>query len=107
MLPDLGLMPDFAGRKLLLFVLTTPVQFMAGWQFYRRSWGALKHRTATMDVLIAMGTSAAYFYSVATTFCPRGSRLLRHRRGDHHPHPPGQVPGGPAPRAGPPRPSSG
>jgi P-type Cu+ transporter len=68
MLPELGLAPDFEGRRLLLFVLTTPVQFIAGWQFYRRSWGALKHRTATMDVLIAMGSSAAYFYSVATTF---------------------------------------
>jgi Cu+-exporting ATPase len=68
MLPDLMLAPDFEGRRLLLFALTTPVQFIAGWQFYRKSWGALKHRTATMDVLIAMGSSAAYFYSVATTF---------------------------------------
>jgi Cu+-exporting ATPase len=68
MLPDLMLAPDFEGRRLLLFVLTTPVQFIAGWQFYRKSWGALKHRTATMDVLVAMGSSAAYFYSVATTF---------------------------------------
>ena len=35
MLPDLVLVPDFEGRQLLLFVLTTPVQFIAGWQFYR------------------------------------------------------------------------
>ena len=68
LLPDLMLVPDFAGRRLLLFALATPVQFIAGWQFYRKSWGALKHRTATMDVLVAMGSSAAYFYSVATTF---------------------------------------
>jgi Cu+-exporting ATPase len=68
MLPELGLAPDFEGRRLLLFALATPVQFIAGWQFYRKSWGALKHGTATMDVLIAMGSSAAYFYSVATTF---------------------------------------
>ena len=68
LLPDLMLMPDFTGRRLLLFALATPVQFIAGWQFYRKSWGALKHRTATMDVLVAMGSSAAYFYSVATTF---------------------------------------
>lgn len=72
LLPDLMLLPDFAGRRLLLLFLTTPVQFFAGWQFYRRSWGALKHRTATMDVLIAMGTSAAYFYSIATTFFVEG-----------------------------------
>ncbi|MBM3133930.1 MAG: copper-translocating P-type ATPase [Chloroflexi bacterium] len=67
-LPDLGLLPDFIGRRYLLLALTTPVQFVAGWQFYKRSWGALKHRTATMDVLVALGTSAAYFYSLATTF---------------------------------------
>lgn len=72
LLPDLMLLPDFAGRRLLLLLLTTPVQFFAGWQFYKRSWGALKHRTATMDVLIAMGTSAAYFYSIATTFFVEG-----------------------------------
>jgi Cu+-exporting ATPase len=71
-LPDLGLLPDFFGRRYLLLALTTPVQFVAGWQFYRRSWGALKHRTATMDVLVALGTSAAYFYSLATTFFVQG-----------------------------------
>lgn len=72
MLVELGLVADFGGRKLLILALTTPVQFGAGWQFYRHSWGALKHRTATMDVLIAMGTSAAFFYSLATTFILEG-----------------------------------
>jgi len=72
LLPDLGLLPDFFGRRYLLLALTTPVQFLAGWQFYKRSWGALKHRTATMDVLVALGTSAAYFYSLATTFFVQG-----------------------------------
>jgi len=71
-LPDLGLLPDFFWRRYLLLALTTPVQFIAGWQFYKRSWGALKHRTATMDVLVALGTSAAYFYSLATTFFVQG-----------------------------------
>jgi Cu+-exporting ATPase len=55
----------------ILFVLTTPVQFWAGWRFYRGAWGALKHKTADMNVLIAVGTSAAYFYSVAVTFAPQ------------------------------------
>jgi len=55
----------------ILFLLTTPVQFWAGWRFYRGAWGALKHKTADMNVLIAVGTSAAYFYSVAATFVPR------------------------------------
>lgn len=45
----------------------TPVQFYAGWQFYVDSWHNLKNRTANMSVLIALGTSAAYFYSLAVT----------------------------------------
>ena len=52
----------------LLFVLATPVQLWAGSQFYIRAWGALKHRTSNMNTLIAVGTSVAYLYSVATTF---------------------------------------
>ena len=47
--------------------LATPVQFWAGRQFYAGAWGALKHRTSNMNTLIAVGTSVAYFYSVAAT----------------------------------------
>lgn len=54
----------------LLFLLTTPVQFWGGWQFYQGTYAALKHRTADMNVLIAVGTSAAYFYSLFPTFFP-------------------------------------
>jgi len=56
--------------KYLAFVLSTPVQFYAGAQFYKGFWHALKRRTGNMDTLIAIGTSAAYFYSVAATFIP-------------------------------------
>lgn len=50
----------------LFLALATPVQFYAGRDFYIHAWKALKnHRTATMDTLIAVGSSAAYFYSVA------------------------------------------
>ncbi|MBE3519358.1 MAG: copper-translocating P-type ATPase [Firmicutes bacterium] len=49
-------------------VLATPVQFGAGWQFYRGAYHALRARMANMDVLVAAGTSAAYFYSLATAF---------------------------------------
>jgi len=49
----------------LLFLLATPVQFIAGAAFYRGAWSALKNRTSNMDTLIALGTSAAYFYSAA------------------------------------------
>ncbi len=63
-------MPSFFGNWYLLWVLATPVQFWAGWQFYRGMWGALKHKTSNMNTLIAMGTSAAYFYSVAAILFP-------------------------------------
>jgi len=56
--------PDFVGKPFLLWALATPVQFWAGWRFYRGTWGALRHRTADMNTLIAIGTSAAYFYSM-------------------------------------------
>ncbi len=47
--------------------LATPVQFIAGWQFYRDSYYTLRAKSANMSVLIALGTSAAYFYSLAVT----------------------------------------
>lgn len=53
---------------MLLFVLATPVQFVVGARYYRGAWGALKNGTANMDTLIALGTSAAYFYSVWVVF---------------------------------------
>ncbi|MBI4307679.1 MAG: copper-translocating P-type ATPase [Chloroflexi bacterium] len=55
---------------LVLFALATPVQFWAGWQFYTGAWGAAKHRTTNMNTLIAVGTTAAYLYSVVATFFP-------------------------------------
>jgi len=56
--------------KYLAFALVTPVQFYAGARFYRGFWHALKRRSGNMDTLIAIGTSAAYFYSFAATFVP-------------------------------------
>ncbi|NDC16230.1 MAG: YHS domain-containing protein, partial [Synechococcaceae bacterium WB9_2_170] len=53
-----------------LFVLATPVQFIGGWSFYTGAWAALKRRALNMDVLIALGTSVAYFYSVVVVFSP-------------------------------------
>ena len=54
--------------NLILWAMTTPVQFWAGAQFYRSAWGALKHRTANMNTLVALGTTVAYAYSTAVTF---------------------------------------
>ncbi len=53
---------------ILLFLLALPVQFWAGRRFYVRTWAALKRGSADMDVLVAIGTSAAFFYSAAVTF---------------------------------------
>jgi len=50
------------------FILATPVQFIIGWQFYVGAYKNLKNKSANMDVLVALGTSAAYFYSVYLTF---------------------------------------
>jgi len=59
---------DFPYRIWLLFLLATPVQFIIGADFYRGAFAAARNRTATMDTLIAVGTSAAYFYSLAALF---------------------------------------
>ena len=53
--------------NVLMLALATPVQFWAGFQFYRGAWGALKHRTSNMNTLVAMGTSVAYVYSTLLT----------------------------------------
>src|SRR5215203_10553 len=53
-----------------LLLLATPVQFWAGWRFYRGAWGALKHWQANMNTLVVMGTSAAYLYSAVATLAP-------------------------------------
>ena len=55
---------------LIQLILQTPVQFWVGWQFYRGAWAAARHKTTDMNTLIAVGTSAAYFYSVVATFFP-------------------------------------
>ncbi|TKJ29584.1 MAG: heavy metal translocating P-type ATPase [Chloroflexi bacterium B3_Chlor] len=53
-----------------LALLATPVQFWAGWRFYRGAWAEAKHLRANMDTLIAVGTSAAFGYSLVATFIP-------------------------------------
>jgi Cu+-exporting ATPase len=49
----------------LFFALATPVQFYTGWDYYIGGWKSLKNGSANMDVLVAMGSSVAYFYSLA------------------------------------------
>jgi len=59
---------DVPYKNYILFALATPVQFIIGWGIYKSAFGALKNKSANMDTLIAIGTSAAYFYSVYVTF---------------------------------------
>lgn len=54
-----------------LAFLATPVQFYTGWDYYTGAIKALKNRTANMDVLVAMGSSVAYFYSLAVLLLPQ------------------------------------
>jgi len=55
---------------LIQLIIQTPVQFWVGWQFYTGAIAAARHRTTNMNTLIAVGTSAAYIYSVTATFFP-------------------------------------
>ena len=62
---------DFPGARWIQFYLTTPVVFYSGWQFFRGAWAALRHRSADMNTLIALGTGTAYVYSVLALVAPR------------------------------------
>jgi len=62
--------PKILQSHYVMFLLTIPVQFWVGSQFYRGFWNALKHKTSDMNSLITIGTSAAFLYSFTVTFFP-------------------------------------
>ncbi|MBD2256295.1 heavy metal translocating P-type ATPase [Pseudanabaena sp. FACHB-2040] len=62
--------PGWLHNPWLQLVLTIPIQFWSGESFYTGAWKAFKRRSATMDTLVALGTSAAFFYSLLPTFLP-------------------------------------
>jgi len=62
--------PAFLQNPWLLLVLTTPVQFWVGWTFHRGFLHDLRYRSASMSTLVSIGTSAAYFESLAVTLWP-------------------------------------
>jgi Cu+-exporting ATPase len=68
MMLKLYLIPDFLSNKYFQLFLATIVQFYCGAQFYKGAYANLKHFSANMDVLVALGTSAAYFFSVYNIF---------------------------------------
>jgi len=55
----------------LFLLLATPVQFYTGWDYYVGAWKNLRNRSANMDVLVALGSSVAYFYSLFLLFIPQ------------------------------------
>lgn len=69
---DFGLLPMAIAHSRwldwLMLALATPVQFYVGWQFYKGAFKAVVNKTANMDVLIVLGSSAAYFYSLPIIF---------------------------------------
>ena len=68
---------DVPYKNFILFLLATPVQFIVGWDIYKSAFGALKNKSANMDSLIAIGTSAAYFYSLyIIMFNPMGDQYF-------------------------------
>lgn len=70
--------PDVLMNPWVQLVLATPVQFVIGWQFYVGAYKALRNGSANMDVLVVMGTSAAYFYSIYQMFVHAGTNHMPH-----------------------------
>lgn len=79
---DLGLLGEWANAlwvDWLMLFLATPVQFYVGWDYYTGAYKSLRNGSANMDVLVALGSSVAYFYSVAVLLAKTGgSHALGH-----------------------------
>jgi len=68
---------EMPGGHFLLWVLATPVQFIAGWTFYKGAWAVLKNRSANMDTLVVVGTTSAYLLSAyLVLFRPGGDQYF-------------------------------
>jgi Cu+-exporting ATPase len=68
--PWSGWVPAILTNPLILLALTTPVQFVSGWRFYRGAYGALSHKTSDMNVLVVVGTTSAWGYSAGMSLFP-------------------------------------
>ncbi len=74
---------NFPGRAYVELALTTPVLFWAGREFFTGAWAAARHRSADMNTLVAIGTLAAYLYSIVATFAPQLLAVTSHGSGGH------------------------
>ena len=72
---DMGETAGLNTRLLLAMIATTPVYFWSGWAFHSRAWASLRNRTANMDVLVHLGTTVAFVWSVLLTLAPLMSFL--------------------------------
>jgi Cu+-exporting ATPase len=70
LLPSLDAALNFPGRAWLELVLTTPVLFWAGREFFSGAWAAAQHRVADMNTLVSLGTLSAYLFSLVATVAP-------------------------------------
>ena len=68
-IPGLSELPHGA-INVTSFLVATPVMFFSAWPFFRGAWQVARHRSTDMNTLIAVGTSAAYLYSIVATFWP-------------------------------------
>jgi Cu+-exporting ATPase len=78
---------QFPAVNWVQLALSTPVLFYCGWQFYRGAWKAVRHLTADMNTLVAVGTGAAYLYSLAATIAPAAVSAGPHVAAGHAPAP--------------------
>jgi Cu+-exporting ATPase len=77
----------FPGVNWVQLALSIPVLFFCGWPFYRGAWKAARHLTADMNALIAVGTGAAFLYSVVATVAPSAVSTDPHVIAGHVPAP--------------------
>jgi Cu+-exporting ATPase len=64
---------SFSDKNYVLLALATPVQFIVGWHFYRGAYNSIRNRYADMNVLVALSATAAFVYSVYSTFISQGA----------------------------------
>jgi Cu+-exporting ATPase len=66
----LHFVPGWLYNPYVMLTLAAPVQIFSGWPFYKGLWASIKRRNADMNTLVAVGTTAAFGYSLAATFLP-------------------------------------
>ncbi len=81
--PALERLFNFPGRAYFELLLTAPVLFWAGREFFTGAWSAARHRAADMNTLVAIGTFAAFLYSVVATFAPQLLAVASQGHGGH------------------------